>query len=343
MQSFELKRILRFYKEAKAKKYKTVMASLVGLKGSSYRKPGVRMLFDENGKMMGAISGGCVEKEIFRRAEEVFATGISKVVSYDGRYRLGCEGFLYVLIEKFEPTGAAVTLLEKALEKRDTIGITSYYKEATEFNGKFGSVFSYKNQNIALSQHLVFENVPEAWSCFRQKTKTAIQLILIGSGHDTLTLSNMASSMGWDVWVICSAQSNKGFQDFPGATRVEAIDPDLMDVRKIDERTAVVLMNHNFAKDLRYLLQLAKCPPKYTGILGSTKRWNRLQNELLEIDSTVDLDFLDTVYSPAGLDIGSETTEEISLAIASEIQAAFSNKNLEDMKALSVAKLKNIV
>ncbi|NNC69380.1 MAG: XdhC family protein, partial [Flavobacteriaceae bacterium] len=83
------------------KNLKSVLATVVHLEGSSYRKPGVRMLIDEYGTMTGAVSGGCVEKEVVRRAKSVFADGKAKVIAYDGRYRLGCEGTLYILIEPF--------------------------------------------------------------------------------------------------------------------------------------------------------------------------------------------------------------------------------------------------
>ena len=74
--------------------FKNVLATVVYLEGSSYRKPGVRMLIAENGEITGAVSGGCVEKEVVRRAQSIFASGVPKVITYDGRYRLGCEGIL---------------------------------------------------------------------------------------------------------------------------------------------------------------------------------------------------------------------------------------------------------
>ena len=80
---------------------KNVLATVVHLEGSSYRKPGVRMLISEDMEMTGAVSGGCVEAEVRRRAQSVFENGKSKMMTYDGRYRLGCEGILYILIEPF--------------------------------------------------------------------------------------------------------------------------------------------------------------------------------------------------------------------------------------------------
>ena len=70
-----------------AKGSKNVLATVVFLEGSSYRKPGVRMLISEDGKMTGAVSGGCVAKEIKHRAESGFKTGEAKIMTSDGRSR----------------------------------------------------------------------------------------------------------------------------------------------------------------------------------------------------------------------------------------------------------------
>ena len=91
------------------------LASVVALEGSSYRKPGVRMSIQRNGKIIGAVSGGCVEKEVLRQAESVFATNLPKLMVYDGRYRLGCEGVLYILIEPFDPDDSFLRSLRNSL------------------------------------------------------------------------------------------------------------------------------------------------------------------------------------------------------------------------------------
>ena len=109
----ELKDIIRSAKIAQSLGIKTALASVVSLDGSSYRRPGVRMSIQENGKMIGAVSGGCVEKEIIRQSQRVFETNTSTLMEYDGRYRLGCEGFLYILIEPFHPNEAFFNAFEK--------------------------------------------------------------------------------------------------------------------------------------------------------------------------------------------------------------------------------------
>ena len=61
------------------------------------------MLIIENNEMVGAVSGGCVEKDILRQSQSVFQDGNSKMMTYDGRYRLGCEGILFIILEEFKP------------------------------------------------------------------------------------------------------------------------------------------------------------------------------------------------------------------------------------------------
>ena len=94
----EIKQLIELW-IAQQHKIKSVLATVVALDGSSYRRPGVRMLIHENGQTFGAVSGGCVEKEIVLQANSVFKTDIPKVITYDGRFKLGCEGIIYVLIE----------------------------------------------------------------------------------------------------------------------------------------------------------------------------------------------------------------------------------------------------
>ena len=67
----EIKNLIKLIWEAQQQNVKTVLATVVALEGSSYRRPGVRMLIQENGKTFGAVSGGCVEKEIQRQAQSV--------------------------------------------------------------------------------------------------------------------------------------------------------------------------------------------------------------------------------------------------------------------------------
>ena len=123
----EFKKIITEYNLASKAGVRCVLATVVALDGSSYRRPGVRMLLLANGKMVGAVSGGCVEKDILRQAQEVFSTGTPKMMLYDGRYRLGCEGLLYILIEPVENSKAILEALNAQDENRSSFTIVSKF------------------------------------------------------------------------------------------------------------------------------------------------------------------------------------------------------------------------
>ena len=88
---------------------------------------------------------------------------------------------------------------------------------------------------------------------------------------------------------------------------------------EVDEQTAIILMNHSYSKDLKYLLTLKHLKPIYLGLLGPHKRREKLFSELMELSPEITYDFLDSIHGPAGLNIGAETPQEIAIAIVAEI------------------------
>src|SRR5688572_13348941 len=89
---------------------KAALATVVRVRGSSYRSPGARMLITDDGKWVGSISGGCLEGDALRKARQVMTTKQSMTVTYDTREEsnqnlgigLGCNGVIDVLIEPLD-------------------------------------------------------------------------------------------------------------------------------------------------------------------------------------------------------------------------------------------------
>ena len=318
----ELKYIIQQALLNQKKGLKNVLATVVFLEGSSYRKPGVRMLICEDDTIVGAVSGGCIEKEINRRAQSVFKDVKAKVITYDGRYRLGCEGILYILIEPINVSNELFQEFSKKNEQRESFQIQSYYKKEDESIGNFGSVIHFKEGlSIPFSDNFNLNSSKET-QVFTQTLHPCLKLLIIGSEHDAVKLCVMASMLGWDVDIITSIKDPKQITDFPGAKSVIPETPETINL-KIDNETAVVLMTHNYVQDLKYLLKLEPLQSKYIGIIGSTKRREQLQSELMHYAPDVSETFLKHIYSPAGLHIGAITPEEIALSILSEILSVF--------------------
>ncbi|NNC70451.1 MAG: XdhC family protein [Flavobacteriaceae bacterium] len=305
------------------KNLKSVLATVVHLEGSSYRKPGVRMLINEYGAMTGAVSGGCVEKEVVRRAKSVFTDGKAKVIAYDGRYRLGCEGTLYILIEPFIISENFSQAFIQNLELRMPFKIASYYRKSDEVFGKFGSVVHFKN-----GDSFSFEKeIDQSLQFFSQELQPLFRLIILGGEHDAVALCKMASSLGWQVEVVTSMNDPKQLADFPGAHAVTGQSPETVSFDNHFDHTAIIIMNHSYVQDLRYLVKLCNQQVKYVGILGAANRRERLFNELFDFAPEVSEDFLESIYTPAGLNIGAQTPEEIALSILAEIQMVVKDKD----------------
>jgi xanthine/CO dehydrogenase XdhC/CoxF family maturation factor len=305
---------------------KNVLASVVYLVGSSYRKPGVRMLISEDLKSVGAVSGGCVEKEIIHRANTVFRDNQPKIITYDGRYRLGCEGILYILIEPFFISDDFLKAFLNANSKREALKIDSYFKKEDEAFGDFGSVVTFENQQQFTFSDSFNHQKENKVDIFTQILKPAFKLMIIGGEHDAVKLCTIAANLGWEINVITSAKDSKYLNDFPGANLVVGDSPETIQFTDIEENCAIVIMNHSYVQDLKYVVKLAESKPKYIGIIGSPKKRERLFNELFEFAPNTTEEFLDCIYSPAGLHIGAKTPEEIAISIIAEIMSVINQK-----------------
>ena len=320
----EFKILIQEFKNAKDLGLRSVMASVVSLDGSSYRRPGVRMLITENGKMFGAVSGGCVEKEILKQSASVFKTGKSKIITYDGRYRLGCDGVLFILIELFDPDDEVFISFENAIKQRKSFKIHSHYSKKESIGKLWGSVIDFGDQKeFPFSNNTVkpILDTSNSTEVFSQVMKPAFRLVIIGAEHDASQLSLFASLLGWEVMVVANPSDPQTIDNFPGANELIHTARESLDTNFIKDQIAVVLMTHNYAKDLKYLIQLKDTTPLYIGLLGSAKRSDKLLNELIEYHPDVNDTFLDLIHGPAGINIGAETPQEISLSICSEILA----------------------
>ncbi len=317
----EFKEIIENYYVAKQQGIPAVLATIVDVDGSSYRRPGVGMLILKNGKTIGAVSGGCVEKEVFRQAQTVFDSGKSKIMTYDGKYRLGCEGLLYILIEPFDISNACIQEIRQHLKSRVPFEIKSFYAKTETYLGTMVSIVQFKNKlDFPFSNVLDYSNTHQkALSCFHREIEPNFRLIIIGSEHDAVKLCEVAVMTGWDVEVVCSPKQPKRLEDFPGAVQMISSSPENLQIDKVDKQTAIILMSHNFAKDLLYLQALKEYTPVYIGLLGPAKRREKLLSAFIDYFPEVSQEFINSIRGPAGLNLGAETPQEIAIAIIAEI------------------------
>jgi xanthine dehydrogenase accessory factor len=310
---------------------KAVFVSVVDLEGQSYRRPGVRMVINENGEPAGAVSGGCIEQEIFRQAESVFSNGVPKIMTYDGRLRIGCEGILYILIEPVFITGGLEAEFYIVLDTRQKFSIDTYYSRQPGSLANAGSIITLNGKSFPLNPAFDMKGA-EGQVCFTQVFDPLFRLYIFGAEHDAVQLCKAARLIGWEVVIVATAEESKSCDYFPGAASLITPAFEKIDTSGYDDQTAIVLMTHSFSKDVQYLMALKECKPAYLGIVGSYRRRERLFSILLDHFPDTPVEFLEQVHGPAGLSIGAENAAEIAVSILAEILSAIRHQVPESLR-----------
>lgn len=323
----EFAQVLSAFRSALEKGRSTVLATIVHVEGSSYRKEGTRMLIDSEGTMTGALSGGCVEKEVLRQAQAVFTEGKSRVFKYDGRYRLGCEGSIYILIEPFAPNEDLLAACESALQNRRSFTMRCAFSTEEGNATNYGTSFHFQGSNFLFPG----KDDDPSLNYFEMRMEALNRLCIFGVEHDARTLSQLAHFLGWDVVILASEQSSVTSTDFPLASKVLAVRPEDLDPNLFAGNTAVVVMSHSYSKDLHFMMHLVNQDVPYIGLLGPVHRRERLLDELMEREIYIDAKVFDRIHGPVGLPIGSVTPEEIALSIMAEITTVFRKESVPQL------------
>jgi len=346
---------------AKAGK-KTALATVVLVEGSAYRRAGARMLITEDGQLTGAISGGCLEGDALRKARMVILQQEPLLVTYDTTddddakfgVGLGCNGIIHILIEPIndrEPN--PVTLLKAVIASRGySVLVTLFSVENRKAPQPGSCLYLSKSQSLlnglailpckdelledaknALDRQRSAITAYQGYTAFVECVKPLISLVVLGAGYDAIPLTKIAKVLGWDITVVDGRPNYAAADRFPSANKILVAKPELvLDSLELNEWTAFVLMTHNYNYEIAFLEKLLPLHPSYIGILGPKKKLERMLDELDESGTTITERNLEAIHGPVGLDIGSETAEEIALSIIAEIKAVFSERNGNPLK-----------
>jgi len=176
----EIQNIVRLYERHRGEPL--ALATLVVARGSSYRRPGARMLICEDGTTAGSLSGGCLEEEVVRRTREVLRDGTPILMSFDTRLRFGCNGSIDVFVESAREDFLA-QLATNFSERRSCRAVTIFDGE------DLGTRFLQPAAAIP----------PGA---FVQEIEPAIRLLVFGEGPDSPPLRAFAEILGWELLEI---------------------------------------------------------------------------------------------------------------------------------------------
>jgi xanthine dehydrogenase accessory factor len=155
-------------------------------------------------------------------------------------------------------------------------------------------------------------------------------LLIFGGVHIGVPLAQFAKLMGFRVKVIDARGRFANQERFPDADEIaiEYADEYLAGAR-VDSATYVVVLSHDPKLDDPALLHVLRTPARYIGAIGSRTTNQKRRQRLQEAGLSDQL--IDRIHAPIGLNIGSETPDEIALAILAEMIAA---KNGRDLRPL---------
>jgi xanthine dehydrogenase accessory factor len=311
------------------------LATVVATAGSTYRKPGARMLIMADGSHLGLLSGGCLEADLKLHAQEVIDSGLTRAVEYDMRgpddilfgIGAGCEGAMRVLLEPVNGTGPAAAALVAAGQITGAGVPTCLVSvhESTELPLGTYSVASLPEglaaaAEISLAEAASREIISDSGSvqlrAFVQYLAPPPHLLICGAGPDAQPVVAAARGMGWRVSVVDHRPAYAEGQRFPGAKVLRANASSLHEAVDLDRCHAVVVMSHHLASDVAYLRELSRAGvPAYVGLLGPATRRRRIAGELGSLAEGL----RSRLRGPVGIDIGAVTPEAIALAIVSEV------------------------
>lgn len=338
-----------------------VLATVVEVRGSTYRRPGARMLITQD-DCIGSISGGCLEADVISLSQQVITSGKPMLVQYDTTspddiiwgLGLGCTGLVRVFIERLTQQNQLnpVTFLSKCYRRQQMGVLATVLRVEGELHSEAGThlmlqqdsnvISSIKNSTLAA---LILGDAQEALrnnqstlklhqlpigkaEVFIEVIQPPVPLVIFGAGHDANPVVRFAKELGWHITVVDSRQSSATSTRFLAAdTVVVSRSEDIGAYITLDPRTVAVVMTHNYLQDRELLKTLLPSPIRYLGILGPKSRTERLLRELLEQGVALTENNLNRLYAPVGIDIGADNPEEIALAIVAEIRAAIANRS----------------
>ncbi|MFQ3545711.1 XdhC family protein [Halobacillus rhizosphaerae] len=313
-----------------------VLATVIKVEGSAYKKAGAAMLLRANQSRVGMLTAGCLEEDLTARAGLVWASGESCTVRYDMRDEddlswgqgAGCIGVITLLLEPvIGKTLQHLLTLKNCLDKKQTVTrVKRFTRELVPREEMYvvedGSVFGddYPDWNLDDFKETM-NNYPFKKGLVSAGNSTDLYFVhpvvprphvyVFGAGEDARPLVSLAARVGFGVSVIDWRPGLCARDYFPDAAQLLVEMPaEAIPKLSFTEKDFAVVMTHQYQKDQLILQELQKKKLFYLGVLGPRNRTERL----LGMENVPP-----AIHSPIGLSIGAAGPEEIAVSIVGEM------------------------
>jgi xanthine/CO dehydrogenase XdhC/CoxF family maturation factor len=328
-----------------------VLATVVRVEGSSYRREGARLLVEPDGRLTGVLSGGCLEREVGGAAAAALAAGTPRVVRYDltpdeeaiWGFGTGCAGKVDLLLE---PLDADLRerwrrRLARLVEQRRELALVTVWSApgaaspapGTAVEGDAGAPPGWarralENLPAGVSRSLRVEVDGGAIDVLAERLLPPVHLLVVGAERDAPALARLAAELGWAATVVDPRPTDAAAARFRGLARYVGPAPAALAAEvELSARTAAVLATHRYLDDLAYLEPLAGSGVGHLALLGPVRRRERLLADFGRRRPDLAAGLAARLHGPAGLDLGGRSPAEVALAVVAEAQAALHGRS----------------
>jgi xanthine dehydrogenase accessory factor len=326
------------------------LATLIHRVGSAPRAVGAKYLVKEDGTSFGSVGGGSVEAEVWQRAQKMIQKGEGGILHFNltaEQLAAGgsiCGGTVDVFVEplrkehleiyremvKIGQKGGAA-LLATLISVNDVYFKREGSKALIKPSGeKFGSLMNEKalEDQIWLESKTLLKDSKTKISILtfqHQKIEILLEpvfseptLYIFGGGHVSQQIAPLAKRVHFKVVVIDDREMFANKERFPDADEIMVSEFErCFEHLSIDESSYIVIVTRGHLYDGFVLEQAVKTKAAYVGMIGSKKKIRILFDDLR--DKGISKEILDRVYAPIGIDIDSETPEEIAVSIVAQL------------------------
>lgn len=352
----ELRRIAEAWADLRARGEPALLATVVETAGSTYRRPGARLLMSQDRWLAGGISGGCLESEVLKKAWWRTREG-PVVLTYDATnaddevswsFGLGCNGRVEVLQERVSlestPTHP-LEFLHRRLERRRPGVMATVFRVGRTGVARVGERLLLDEDGVrtdvkdaplreklradaeaALEEGRTrihrYGNGEAAVDALVEVVRPPRPLFIFGNGQDAVPLVRLAAELGFHVTLVANRPSGVPAEAFREADVLLTATPETAAGKlSLTSDAAAVVMTHNLLHDRDFLRLVLESPCAYVGALGPRPRTEQMLSELRQQGFVLTEAHRRRLHSPTGLDLGGEQSEEIALAILSEVLA----------------------
>lgn len=288
---------------------RVVLVTVTKTWGSAPRPVGSTLALCDDGRIVGSVSGGCIEDDLiedfFRNAIDPDSPSIREYgVDADQAYRFGlpCGGTIQLVLEPITPSSALSELLKR---------IAVHGLVARAINVETGHVqMTAVRTDSPVKFHEGILTV-----CFGRSHR----MLLIGAGQMSSFIAANALALDYEVTVCDPREEYMASWQVPGVNLSSEMPDDIVLRMGLDARSAVVTLTHDPKLDDLALMEALKTPAFYVGAIGS-RRSQAARQERLKLFDVSDAE-LENLRGPAGLYIAARTPAEIGLSILAEITA----------------------